>query len=1125
MNDRDDMQIQVLGPIQVTTDVDVVVTLSPQLKRLLGLLVIADGQPVSTGRLAEYVVDPKSSGSTVRTAVSRLRRIVGDGIEASDGGYRLRTDRHVIDVRRFEALRTSTGPSRIRDLTEALGLFRARPFGDLADEEWATVEAERLDSERAATTEDLAEALVADERPDAAIELLEPHIAEHAYRERPVALMMRALADAGRTTDALRAFQRFRTTLRDDVGLDPSSELRSLDAEILAAADDDTRSTAPSARAPAPSSGLPDGTVTFLFTDIESSTQRWQADESRMSHELERHDTLLARIITDHDGMVFRHTIDGVCAVFSSATAAVDAAVAAQGELELPVRIGLHTGEAELRHDDYSGTTLNRVARLMRAGHGGQILLSESTASLIDHEGNGPTLTDLGRHRLAGLSTPAHVFQVGDATFPPLRGERHQPTNLPIETSSFVGRSADIAEVAEQLAEHHVVTLLGVGGTGKTRLAMELATTLASSFPDGCWMAELAPIDVAEAVPFAIAAGLGLSPPQDGDIVDHVIKRIRHQRLLLIVDNCEHVLSHAADAVERIAAACPTVTLLMTSREPLMVSGERLWPVPSLSEHDAVELFLARAATEAPDLQLDGIQLAPVTDLCDRLDRLPLAIELAASRLRSLTPVELLASIDERFRLLVGGRRSRMERHQTMRGTLDWSYELCTPIEQQVFDRLSVFPSRFSLTSARAIAAGGAIDELDVIDLVPQLVDRSLLQRVTADDGTSRYRMLETVRAYALAHLQDAGTTDETRALHARYVADTLHRLALRAYGPDEHIVRAEMASWLIDAVAAVDTSVEQQRWHDAFLLTRAGHAAGFRQWVDLQGLIIDAARNRQALSELEIALLGFAPMTHFGIDADLTRQVFDAIVDGRWIPRHDSIGAPHESMDGIDLTDTEWNRLMASLDDLAVASTDTRFTALVGLAFCSISADRTEQIIERLEDLADATESATVRATAESFRSAVDAERGEWKHAAEQCDGVLDQLRGISGADIEWLAVSTGFARMRWRASTDLPIRQRDLREPWDQFVAHGVSIHGWSAAISTAVACGRLNDGDLARRFLRWLRSDPTFRFDPLFSETRPQLEAVGLEWERDSDTSSTDTLDELIADVLTLADTLPR
>ena len=296
-------------------------------------------------------------------------------------------------------------------------------------------------------------------------------------------------------------------------------------------------------------------------------------------------------------------------------------------------------------------------------------------------------------------------------------------------------------------------------------------------------------VTVEEAVPFAFAAGLGMAAPPDGDVVDHLVARLRQKRRLMVVDNCEHVLAAAADVVERVVAACPNVVVLATSREPLMLRGERLVPVPSLPPDEAERLFLERARDEAPDLTMDDDQRCAVTELCQRLDGLPLALELAASRVRALTPVELVTNLEERFRMLVGGRRSRMERHQTMRGTLDWSYDLCSEVEQAVFDRLSVFPASFDLSAAvrslgrrcrrvrrgrRGAAAG-------------RPVAAATLHRT---DGTTRYRMLETMRAYGREHLQHQGLSDTTRERHAHYMATTIASLTLRALAPTKHKLR-----------------------------------------------------------------------------------------------------------------------------------------------------------------------------------------------------------------------------------------------------------------------------------------------------------------------------------------------
>src|SRR5271166_3047012 len=416
----------------------------------------------------------------------------------------------------------------------------------------------------------------------------------------------------------------------------------------------------------------PSGVVTFLFTDVEGSTRRWEADADAMRVALAAHDEVLRDAIEAHGGWLFKHTGDGVCAAFGSPRSAVDAAVAAQRALELPVRMGLATGEAELREGDYFGAVLNRAARVMAAGHGRQILLAESTAVLL----GGIDLVDLGPRRLRDLPTPVGVFQVrapGLRTdFPPLRALDERPGNLRPQVTSFIGRESEVADVQAAVRAHRLVTLTGVGGVGKTRLAFEVAARSAPSFPDGVWVIELAPIGDPTAVPDAVAAVLGIIQQPGKTVSESVAAGLEGRVRLLVFDNCEHVVDSAADLVEAILAAAVTVTILATSREGVGVSDEQLWRVPSLdvnsgTESAAVNLFVDRAHSVVSDFSLaQPGEADAVVEICRRLDGIPLAIELAASRLASLTASEVRDRLDQRFRLLVGSRRG-LARHQTLR--------------------------------------------------------------------------------------------------------------------------------------------------------------------------------------------------------------------------------------------------------------------------------------------------------------------------------------------------------------------------------------------------------------------------------------------------------------------------
>jgi predicted ATPase len=515
--------------------------------------------------------------------------------------------------------------------------------------------------------------------------------------------------------------------------------------------------------------------VTFLFTDVEGSTRRWEADAEGMRAALAAHDEVLRRVIEAHGGRLFKHTGDGVCAAFASPRSAVDAAVAAQRALELPVRMGIATGEAELRDGDYFGAVLNRAARVMAAGHGGQILLAESTAALL----SGVDLLDLGPRRLRDLPTPVQVFQVqaeGLRTdFPPLRALDTSPGNLRPATTSFIGRESEVAELQAALKAHRLVTLTGVGGVGKTRLALEIAGRLADEFPDGVWFFELAAVTDPAAIPDAVAAVLGITQQPGKTVSESVAAALEGRVRLLAIDNCEHVLDAAADLIEAILAHSATVRILATSREGLGVPDEQVWPVRSLDaaagiESAAVSLFVERAQGIAPSFSMvDGDEAAAVTEICQRLDGIPLAIELAASRMASMTAREMRDRLDQRFRLLVGSRRG-LERHHTLRHAMAWSYDLLDDTEKTVLDRCSVFAGGFDLQSACAVAGSDDLDEYAILEVLDALVRKSLLI-ADRSSGRTRFSTLETIRQFAEEQLVARGQASEIRAAHSRYFA------------------------------------------------------------------------------------------------------------------------------------------------------------------------------------------------------------------------------------------------------------------------------------------------------------------------------------------------------------------
>lgn len=515
----------------------------------------------------------------------------------------------------------------------------------------------------------------------------------------------------------------------------------------------------------------PSGIVTFLFTDIEGSTCRWETDAETMRTALEAHDALMADSIGAYGGRQFKHTGDGVCAVFESPRAALGAAVAAQRALELPVRMGIATGEAELRGEDYFGAVLNRVARIMAAGHGGQILLDRTTAELV----SGVELLDLGARRLRDISKPVTLFQVQSeglkSEFPPLKTVDTSQGNLRAPATSFHGREAEISELQTALKAQRLVTLTGPGGVGKTRLAIEAAGRVAHEFPDGVFLVELASVTDPAAVPDAVASVLGVTQQAGMGMADSVASALQERHRLLVFDNCEHLLDATAETVEAILARCTTVTIVATSREGLRVDEEVLWPVASLDtrtgpDSAAVQLFVQRASAVAHGSTPSGDHPA-IVEICRRLDGIPLAIELAASRLSSMTVTEVRDRLDDRFRLLVGSRRG-LERHQTLHHAVRWSYDLLTEGEKLLLSMCSVFAGGFDIGAVMSLTKSN--DEFATLDLLDALVRKSL---VIADgsSGRTRYSMLETIRQFAEEQLAASGESEAARAAHARYFA------------------------------------------------------------------------------------------------------------------------------------------------------------------------------------------------------------------------------------------------------------------------------------------------------------------------------------------------------------------
>ena len=594
---------------------------------------------------------------------------------------------------------------------------------------------------------------------------------------------------------------------------------------------------------------LPTGTVTFLFTDVEGSTGMWEDDPEGMRLALARHDEILRSAIESRAGYVFSTGGDSFAAAFAAASDGARAALEAQGALgaerwgtaePLRVRMAVHSGSAELRAADYFGPALNRAARLLAVGHGGQILMSQSAAALIG-DGFDATLTDLGEHRLKDLTEPERVFQLSEMPdrFPPLRSLDAYPNNLPLQLTSFVGREDQLEEIAQLITEYRLLTLTGAGGLGKTRLALQAAGSMIDVFSDGVWLIELAPVADPVFLPQAVVAGLGVSVRGSSSVLETLESFLAQRELLLILDNCEHVLDEAVELTEVVLQSAPGVHIVATSREGLAVAGERLWRVPSLRvggdgendweqarESEAVRLFAERAAQVQSEFELTAETVSDVVTICRRLDGMPLAIELAAARTRVLPVDEIASRLNDRFRLLTSRSRTAVPRQQTLLATVEWSYELLSDRERLLFDRLSAFRGGFTLEAAEAVCGGYGLDESEVLDLLTQLVDKSLVVAKGGALGTGRFRMLETLRHFSLERLADRRQADQVRHRHAAYFlsvaeqAEPLLETSVMAEWLDrletEHDNLRAALGWMLDAgetIGALRMTVALSVW------------------------------------------------------------------------------------------------------------------------------------------------------------------------------------------------------------------------------------------------------------------------------------------------------------------------
>jgi predicted ATPase/class 3 adenylate cyclase len=562
---------------------------------------------------------------------------------------------------------------------------------------------------------------------------------------------------------------------------------------------------------------LPTGTITFFFTDIENSTKLWGQFPDAMKAALARHDEILRQAIEEHNGTIIKKTGDGFHAAFGSGVSGIQAAIAAQQGLsaekwetiepaKLRIRIGLHTGEAEERGGDYYGPTLNRAARLMSVAYGGQTLLSTTTTDLVrDQLPEGLSLRDLGEHRLKDLVRPEHIYQLNHpklpSDFPPLRSIDAFPNNLPVQLTSFIGREREMEEAKERLNSARLLTMIGPGGTGKTRLALQLAAELLPSFSDGVWVAELAPLADPALILQTIASVLGLREQLGMPLDELVFDYLRAKNILLVVDNCEHLVEACAQLVNQLLHTCSNLKIIASSREALGINGETIFRVPSLSLpeptqitpdrlmlSESAQLFIVRAAAVGA-FTLNEHNAAAVAQICRRLDGIPLALELAAARVTVFSVEQIATRLDDRFKLLTGGSRTALPRQQTLRATIDWGYELLSGDERTLLRKLSVFAGGWSYEAAEAICS-----TLDVLNLLTQLVNKSLVI-VEGQAGEVRYYLLETVRQYASDKLVEMGEAAQARDSHFNYFFELTGKAAPKLVGSEAlgWVLRLEM--------------------------------------------------------------------------------------------------------------------------------------------------------------------------------------------------------------------------------------------------------------------------------------------------------------------------------------------
>jgi predicted ATPase/class 3 adenylate cyclase len=828
---------------------------------------------------------------------------------------------------------------------------------------------------------------------------------------------------------------------------------------------------------------LPTGTVTLLFTDIEGSTRLLRRVGDAYADLLGEHRRLLADAFEHHRGAIVDSEGDAFFVAFASARDAVAGAEAAQralaehpwpGDEELRVRMGLHTGEPRLVDGRYVGLDVHHAARVMAAAHGGQVLLSESTRALLD---DATRLRDLGEHRLKDLSHPQRLYQLDvdglPTEFPPLKTLDNRPTNLPVQPNELIGRERELEEAAALLTNGlRALTLTGPGGTGKTRLALQLAADVVEEFPDGVFFVSLAPVRDWELVAPTIARTLGLREQPGETVLETLDGYLGDKALLLVLDNFEQVLA-AAPAVAGLSASASQLKLLVTSRTPLRLSGERTYPVPPLELTESVRLFAARAHAAALDFDVTEENQDAVAEICRRLDGLPLAIELAATRIRSLPPPALLRRLDQRLKLLTGGAQDLDERQRTLRGTIEWSYELLPQAERELFARLGVFVGGSRLDAAEALCGG---IEIDVLDGLQSLVEKSLLRQRPDADGEPRFWMLETIREFALELLGEAGTLEEARRAHAEWFLALAEHVDLESRTGDQGALFEQLEADNANLRAAVDWAEEMR---DADLLLRLATAL-WRFWAT-RGHIEEGT----TVLENALAVAGRRPA--HALLGLCTLRLLSGQGDGLEDDIREALRACEELGDDYGLAQA-WNlqgRLEGSVLGRLGAGEDAWHAALRFAERGGFAAEKTESVnwllasaifgplpaeegIERCKEFADAAVGEpTTQAFCSSARAVLEAMRGDFDTARELLvagRGALDEL----GQPV-WVAVTGQEAYFVEMLGGDPAAAAATLRESYETLSGMGERSFRSTIAGLLAHALCELGEDDEADQFSR--------------------------------------------------------